>query len=190
MEVVVPGNRIGDATEHTAGKGTYVLGQYIYASVVGVKRVRSLDESKKSTVEVVHDKPPSLVPQTGDVVTCKITKISSRLATADILIVGTSLLQEALSGTIRPRDCRAFDVDSVEVYKCFRPGDIVRAHVLSLGDSRSYYLTTAKNELGVILAQSAAGHTMIPISWDKMQCPKTKAIEFRKVAKISQEAKS
>ncbi len=40
---------------------------------------------------------------------------------------------------------------------CFRPGDIVRASVLSLGDARSYYLTTAENELGVVYAKSIAG---------------------------------
>lgn len=28
---------------------------------------------------------------------------------------------------------------------------------LSLGDSRAYYLSTAKNELGVVSAESAAG---------------------------------
>lgn len=45
----------------------------------------------------------------------------------------------------------------VEVLSCFRPGDIVRAEVLSVGDARSYYLTTAKNELGVVFAKSLAG---------------------------------
>jgi exosome complex component CSL4 len=44
-------------------------------------------------------------------------------------------------------------------------------------------LSTARNELGVIFAKSVAGHTMIPISWDTMQCPKTKMKEYRKVAK-------
>ncbi len=65
------------------------------------------------------------------------------------------------------------------MHECFRPGDIVRAEVLSLGDARcaalavtfpryvgtlkgpcfvhrSYFLTTAKNELGVVYAKSAA----------------------------------
>lgn len=80
---------------------------------------------------------------------------------------------------------RAFDVDSVEIYNSFRPGDIVRAQVISLGDVRSYYLSTAKNELGVILAQSATGHTMVPISWQQMQDDRgTK--EPRKVAKIDE----
>jgi exosome complex RNA-binding protein Csl4 len=43
------------------------------------------------------------------------------------------------------------------MYDCFRPGDIVLADVLSLGDARSYFLSTAKNELGVVHAKSLAG---------------------------------
>ncbi len=46
-------------------------------------------------------------------------------------------------------------MDKVELISCFRPGDLVRAAVLSLGDSRSYLLTTARNELGVVYAKSA-----------------------------------
>lgn len=45
----------------------------------------------------------------------------------------------------------------VKIEACFRPGDVVRAEVLSLGDARSYHLTTAKNELGVVYAKSVAG---------------------------------
>ena len=39
------------------------------------------------------------------------------------------------------------------IYKSCMPGDVLRAEVLSLGDANSYYLTTAKNELGVISAK-------------------------------------
>jgi exosome complex RNA-binding protein Csl4 len=45
----------------------------------------------------------------------------------------------------------------VVMYDCFRPGDIVRAKVLSLGDARSYHLSTADNSLGVVRAKSLAG---------------------------------
>lgn len=45
----------------------------------------------------------------------------------------------------------------VKIEASFRPGDVVRAEVLSLGDARSYHLTTAKNELGVVYAKSVAG---------------------------------
>lgn len=71
----------------------------------------------------------------------------------------------------------------MKIYNSFRPGDIVKADVISLGDARSYVLSTAKNELGVIFATSVAGVPMIPISWQEMQCPKTKTIELRKCAK-------
>lgn len=81
------------------------------------------------------------------------------------------------------QDVRAAEKDKVKIYSSFRPGDIIKAEVISLGDARSYILSTAKNELGVIFATSVAGATMIPISWQEMQCPKTKTIELRKCAK-------
>ena len=140
-------------------------------------------------VRVVQNKPASVLPQINDIVTARVrhallasqslrlclnptlqvTKVNVRFASVEILCVGSTLLKEAYTGMIRQRDVRAFDVDAVEIYKSFRPADIVRAVVLSLGDSKSYFLSTARNELGVILAQSAAGHVMVPISWQQMQ---------------------
>ena len=71
----------------------------------------------------------------------------------------------------------------VEVFKSFRPGDIIRAVVLSLGDAKSYYLSTAKINLGVVTAKSEAGAKLVPISWEEMQCELTQGKEHRKVAK-------
>ena len=45
----------------------------------------------------------------------------------------------------------------VEIYSSFRPGDLVRAQVVSLGDSRSYFLSTARNDCGVVYAKSTSG---------------------------------
>lgn len=130
--------------------------------------------------------------------------MNPRFASAHILCLGTKPLKETFTGIIRVQDVRATEIDKVEIYKSFRPGDIVTAEVvsrtyskflsimapmtpyqISLGDAKSYYLSTAKNELGVIFAKSMAGATMIPISWMEMQCPKTQMKEFRKVAKVS-----
>lgn len=63
------------------------------------------------------------------------------------------------------KDIRATEVDKTDVAASLRPGDIVRARVISLGDSTQYFLSTAENELGVRWAKSAAGSIMIPISW-------------------------
>jgi exosome complex component CSL4 len=73
--------------------------------------------------------------------------------------------------------------EDIPMHHSFRPGDIIRAQIISLGDAELYYVTTAKNELGVIIAESQAGSLMIPISWQAMLCPKTQRREFRKCAK-------
>ncbi|RYR38754.1 hypothetical protein Ahy_A09g043936 isoform A [Arachis hypogaea] len=85
----------------------------------------------------------------------------------------------------RQQDVRATEIDKVDMHLSFHPGDIVKALVLSLGDSRAYFLSTAKNELGVVSAESIAGACMVPVSWTEMQCPLTGQIENRKVAKVA-----
>ena len=101
-----------------------------------------------------------------------------------ILTVNDKVASSSFKGTIKKEHVRAFEVDKVVMYKSFRIGDIVRARVLSRGDKRSYYLSTDRNDLGVVLATSAAGATMVPVSWECMQCPETKELEYRKVAKL------
>lgn len=54
---------------------------------------------------------------------------------------------------------------------------------ISLGDQANYYLSTAKNEYGVIMATSEAGNTMFPVSWKEYKDPETGISELRKVAK-------
>ena len=54
---------------------------------------------------------------------------------------------------------------------------------ISLGDQSNYYLTTARNELGVIMAKSEFGNIMFPISWKEFRDPITGLTESRKVAK-------
>jgi exosome complex component CSL4 len=54
---------------------------------------------------------------------------------------------------------------------------------LSLGDARSYYLSTAANELGVIWARSETGNVMVPISYQDMEDSVSQKTERRKVAK-------
>ena len=82
-----------------------------------------------------------------------------------ILTVNDKVASSSFKGTIKKEHVRAFEV-------------------LSRGDKRSYYLSTDRNDLGVVLATSAAGATMVPVSWECMQCPETKALEYRKVAKL------
>ena len=54
---------------------------------------------------------------------------------------------------------------------------------ISLGDQSNYYLSTASNELGVIMATSEAGNDMVPVTWKEFKDPVTGLAESRKVAK-------
>lgn len=64
-----------------------------------------------------------------------------------------------------------------------RVGDIVRASVISLGDERSYYISTVGNEFGVAVALSEDGNAMLPASWKEMRDVVNGKAEPRKVAK-------
>ncbi|KAG0175644.1 hypothetical protein DFQ28_006592 [Apophysomyces sp. BC1034] len=182
-EAVTPGQRLGYAEDFIAGAGTYVRDGLLYASVVGLKHVTPGQEDQPAIITVSREKEQSAVPEVGSVITGKVIRVDPQRAVIAIMVVGETPCKEDFMGSIRVQDVRAAEKDKVKIYQSFRPGDIVRAEVISLGDARSYFLSTAKNELGVIFATSVAGATMIPISWQEMQCPKTKAIEYRKCAK-------
>ena len=126
------------------------------------------------------------MPSIGDTVTCRVTRINPRMANVEIVCVGGGVLREPCAGLVRREDIlpRFEGLDQAVVYRAFRPGDVVLARVISLGDSRSYYLSTASPELGVVLARSEAeGQRMRPLSWKEMECPVSKTREWRKVAK-------
>lgn len=188
-EVVTPGEVLGKASDLKPGTGAYVSphDQTVYASLTGFRRILSAppdSPDQRPTVEITGHKAHGPVPEPGSVVIARVTKVMARMASADIMCCGTKSVREKFSGVIRQQDVRATEIDKVDMHLSFRAGDIVRALVLSLGDARAYYLSTAKNELGVVSAESGAGATMVPISWTEMQCPLTGQVERRKVAKV------
>ncbi|KAI4311026.1 hypothetical protein MLD38_035963 [Melastoma candidum] len=188
-ELVTPGEVLGKSTEVKPGSGSHLdpHNNLVYASLTGrVRTVRppAYSPDQRPTVEVIGLKAHGAVPDPGSIVIARVTKVMARMASVDIMCVGTKSVREKFTGTIRQQDVRATEIDKVDMHSSFRPGDIVRALVLSLGDARAYYLSTAKNELGVVSAESTAGEMMIPISWTEMQCPLTGQIEKRKVAKV------
>ncbi|KAF7521749.1 hypothetical protein G7054_g12343 [Neopestalotiopsis clavispora] len=124
-----------------------------------------------------------VLPEVGNFVLCRVTRIQPRQATVAILVVGETVLEAEWQGVIRSQDVRATEKDKVKIYESFRPGDIVRAQVISLGDQANYYLSTASNELGVIMATSEAGNSMFPVSWKEYRDTETGLSESRKVAK-------
>lgn len=182
--ICIPGERLGSVDHYKAGEGTYVRHGFIFSSLAGYKKNAPVDDGEIPEVSVVSREQSSVIPEVKSIVTVKILGVTTKFCSCAIIGVEGKSLRETFRGMIRREDIRATEKDKVEVYKSFRPGDIVLARVLSLGDARSYLLTTAENELGVVLAQSEAGVNLIPVSWCEMICPKTHIKEFRKVAKV------
>ncbi|CAH01033.1 exosome non-catalytic core subunit CSL4 [Kluyveromyces lactis] len=179
----------------------------------------SVSNPSKFASKYVDDQFVNNLPQEGDIVLARVTRISLQRITVEILAVensplpidsgvgsnGTGIiaaaggsgastfsvsqvsadLGETFRGIIRSQDVRATDRDRVKVMESFKPGDIIRAQVLSLGDGTHYYLTTARNDLGVVFAKSSngAGEQMYAIDWQTMISPKTGVAEKRKCAK-------
>ncbi|RXM36900.1 Phosphoglycerate mutase 1 [Acipenser ruthenus] len=191
------GERLCSIEDCIAGVGTYSRHGYILASLAGYVLKKNEGEEASNGVQnslftniktrvihisdlvifqlpvisVVRETEAQLLPDVGAIVTCKVTSINPRFAKVHILYVGSTPLKDKFRGTIRKEDVRATEKDKI-----------------SLGDVQSnYLLTTAENELGVVVAHSEAGAQMVPISWCEMQCPRTHAKEFRKVARVQPE---
>ncbi|CAI5980020.1 unnamed protein product [Closterium sp. NIES-64] len=154
-DVKVPGDRLGLASELAVGPGTYARGPFVYASTTGAMAVTPGEPLP--TVSVRRAGAQTAIPSVGATVIAKVARVTPRAAMADIVCVGAHAVTDKFSGIVRQQDVRATEIDKVDLLASYRPGDLIRAQVLSLGDSRAYFLSTAKNDLGVILAKGVAG---------------------------------
>jgi exosome complex component CSL4 len=235
--IAIPGQRLGSTSTYSAGPGTHVQQNFVYASIAGpvvtdpaqpqtqsrpILRVsRATDiknpNSSAATATKTKSKPRyNTLPAVDSIVLARVTRVQKRQATVSILVVldesasqpldqsgassdkeyMASLLTSAANpenhsssddlrfqALIRKEDVRAVEKDHVVMDEMFRVGDIVRGSVISLGDQSFYYITTARNDLGVFMARSDAGNMMFPVTWKEMRDPVTGISEPRKVAR-------
>eukprot|EP00035_Acanthoeca_spectabilis_P024787 m.455323 g.455323 ORF g.455323 m.455323 type:complete len:196 (+) comp20852_c0_seq1:129-716(+) len=188
-EVVCVGYRLASKSAVESGDGTYIRDGYVHASIVGRRVLTDAPGGGKPVLSVVS-RNQLRVPRVGATVGCKITSISPQFAKATILLLAndsgdTVPLADGFRGMIRVQDIRATEKDKVVVYECFRPGDVVLAKVISLGDAKSYYLSTAEDSLGVVYAESEFGAPLLPVSWTQVEDGETGVVQTRKVARPS-----
>ena len=168
-KIVLPGDHLGCCDDYEAGVGIYEDNKNLKACLAGKIVVEQVINSNRLRINVIS---PALrcaaenVVDVGDMVLARVTRINLNQIVVDILCVGDTLLSIRPKGIIRREDIRISEVDKIVMHECFRPGDVVRAHILSLGDARQYFLSTADAEDGVIWARSqTTGNILIPISW-------------------------
>ncbi|KAL8874429.1 MAG: hypothetical protein Q9174_000222 [Haloplaca sp. 1 TL-2023] len=211
--LALPGQLLGPSSKYTSGPGTYLHASNIYASRSGqpaATNTTSKSHLNKPTLTITRLSSNSAtaslgpvserinntnaLPKVGDVVLGRVTRCTMKQVNVGIvvvvgaegkegLLVEGSVCAHEIQGVVRKEDVRATEKEKVDVGEGFRVGDVIRAVVISLGDQSNYYLTTAKNELGVILTKSENGNTMYPINWKEFMDPITTETETRKVAK-------
>lgn len=192
LGTVLPGQKVAETNSGLqTGYGVYEKEGYLIASLPGtliqssenilsVQTSSSLSSSKKLHTQVI--------PNIGQDIIGKIVKITSKYAGVDILAVDGELpLMEPIKGTIRTQDIVEVEEKEIPpVHLAFRPGDLVRARMIGIGDPSAGYLlsTGVTPHLGVIYGKSAAaGAPLLPYAWNEMICSQTGIKEKRKCAK-------
>ena len=188
LGAVLPGQKVADSSSgHTAGFGIYERNGYLIAALPGTltqtpSNVLSVQTSSSSRLHT------QTIPVIGQNIIGRIVRITSKYAGIDILAVDGELpLMEPIKGTIRTQDIVEVEEKEVPpVHLAFRPGDLVRARIIGVGDpSAGFLLSTGIDaRLGVIYGKSAAaGAPLLPFAWNEMICSKTGVKEKRKCAK-------
>lgn len=147
------------------GHGCYFDGDIVRSSLYGCVLVVD-DESLNVSIEPRKNEEP-IIYTTGSIVTCVVQKIYTNQVIVEITQIGNKLLKMQPKGIIKREDInvkRTVDSDSAQIYEYFRPGDTVRAEVVSLGDAKQFYLKTSNVNLGVIQSKSRSGSCMIPLN--------------------------
>jgi len=186
-KICLPGDRLFKIgrNEYRASMGTFERQGFIISTLAGFVHLKQLEDG--NLVEVLRDAESSYVhsvPFVGAIVTCKVLSINNKFAKCQITAVESSHLKSNFTGMIRKEDIRSVDKDRAEVHKSFRPGDCIVARVLALGDSYSFLLTTAEDELGVVSGKCDEGHAMVPVNWVEMECRNCETRYQRKMAKV------
>ena len=172
---VVPGDHLGVIEEFTSGPGTYVEDGTIHSQVTG----RTLLDMLNRQVSVYPIVPTASVPQVGDIVTALVLDVRSKNAILRIFKIGDKTLSGFFKGMLHISGVSHAYVDNM--FNVCKAGDIMRAKVIST-ENRSFFLSTADNDLGVIYALcSLCGHELQPGNRG-MNCSNCGNDESRKIS--------
>jgi len=173
-QFVVPGAHLGVIEEFTPGPGTYVEQGTIRSKITG----RTLLDMLNKRVSVYPLIQAASVPRTGSIVSGQVLEVKSKTAVLRILQVGKKSLSGFFTGVLHISDVSPSYVETM--FNACKTGDIMRAKVIS-DKNRTFYLSTAENNLGVIYAFcSQCGHVLL-LRRQSMRCSRCGNVEKRKV---------
>ncbi len=173
--LVLPGERLGVIEEYIPDSGTYVKDGVIYSKIVGRALMDLLN--KRVSVYPVIDRVA--VPKVSSSVVGQVGNAQSDNVLVRIFKIGSKRLSGVFSGILHISDVQDRYVDSMN--EVCKPGDIIRAKVIS-EKNQTYHLSTTDKDMGVVYGFcSLCGNLLEQKRYD-MNCPKCGNIEKRKIA--------
>jgi exosome complex component CSL4 len=146
--VALPGKVLGPVTKFTPGAGTHVYEGNVVSSLLGqvtvtpaakgpgpqkrLNKITAPTSEELATISVSrHGRKREILPDVDNIVLARVLRLMPKQAIVVIQQVGDTVLQTEWQGVIRVQDVRATEKDKVKIYESFKPGDIVRAQVVS-----------------------------------------------------------
>ncbi len=176
-QLVVPGDKLGVIEEYEPGPGTYVKESTgaIYSLTTG----RALMDLLNKRVSVFPGVKTLGVPKVGSIVEGLVMEVQNKQANIRIFQVNDRALNGFFSGLLHISDVSQRYVESM--YDVCKPGDIVRAKVIS-DKNRVFHLSTNERDLGVLQAYcSRCGH-VLTLRKFRLNCEECGNMERRKTA--------
>jgi exosome complex component CSL4 len=174
-QFVVPGERLGVIEEFTASSGTYVQDGVIYSQVTG----RALLDLLNKRVSVRPVTRKVRVPSVGSIVLGQVSSVEGQNAFVRVLKIEGKRLSGFFTGVLHISDVQLRYVDSM--FAVCKPGDILRAKVISEKNGR-YHLSTVDKNLGVVYAFCSRCGYALESRRGYMSCPRCGKVEKRKEA--------
>ncbi|CAG9483468.1 unnamed protein product [Plasmodium vivax] len=179
--IVLPGEALGSCDAYVSGENTYSLQKEVRSAILGRRQLTTNGDGKQ-VISVANTKEFIPLPQVGDLVTCKVYRVTFNLIYCNIILLNNKAVRNSFRAFINKSDIHVYEGELGDNFECFKQGDIIRAKVLSVAQHGSYKLSTVGSDLGVILALSDGGQIMKPVAWNLMVNLSDMTFEKRKVS--------
>ena len=174
-QFVVPGERLGVIEEFTPDPETYVKEGIIYSKVIG-RALVDLANKRVSVHPLVHG---ARVPKVGSIILGQVLNIQTENANIRIFKIDNKQLSGSFTGVLHISDVQLSYVESM--FNVCKPGDIIRAEVIS-EKNQVYHLSTKDKNLGVVYAFCSRCGYALESKRQTMYCARCGKIEKRKSA--------
>ena len=172
--LVVPGERLGVIEEFIPDSGTYVKDGVIFSKIVGRELLDLLNKRVS-----VYPLANAVFPKIGSIIVGQIGNAQSDNVLVKIFRVENKEISGEFGGILHVSDVSDRYVDAMS--DVCKPGDIVRAKVIS-AKNRIFHLSTNDKNLGILYAFCSRDGTLLDQQRYELRCPKCGNIEGRKLA--------